>query len=111
MNDESILWLLHHIAKLHDRTENTSPDTQTNAGPRFNDGIRTINIEDEGFSRWMGWRGQEAQEEETSWPAGELRQEREERHRRAFKRLREENAELRQFLLSLRAEIDRRLGK
>ncbi len=107
MNDESILWLLHHIAQLHEKTSKPA----TNAGPRFEDGIRTVNIEDEGFSRWMGWRGQDAQEDETAWPAGELRQEREERHRKAFKRLREENAELRQFLISLRAEIDRRLGK
>jgi len=110
MNDESILqWLIHmtsHIAKLHERTK--AP--RSNAGPRYNDGIQTVNIEDEGFSRWMGWRGQEAQEEETAWPAGELRQERADRHRRAFKRLREENAELRKFLISLRAEIDRRLG-
>src|SRR5437660_11159935 len=104
MNDESILWLLHHIAKLHDRTSNT----QTNAGPRYH--ADSFTIEDEGFSRWMGWRGQEAQGEETAWPAAELRQEREERHRRAFKKLREENAELRKFLISLRSEIDRRLG-
>jgi hypothetical protein len=108
MTDETILQFLiqmtAHVAKLHAERKTT------NAGPRYNDGIQTVNIEDEGFSRWMGWRGQEAQGEETAWPADELRQERADRHQRAFKRLREENAELRQFLISIRAEIDRKLG-
>ena len=35
---------------------------ETNAGPRFDDD--SITWEHEGFARWMGWRGPEAQEEE-----------------------------------------------
>lgn len=106
MNNEIVLWLMQ--AAIAELAGQRPP--ATNAGPRFNDGIRTVTWEPEGFSRWMGWRGQEAQEEETAWPADELRQERQERHNRAFRKLREENTELRQFLVSLRDELNRRLG-
>src|SRR2546425_3848487 len=109
MNDDTIIaWLMQmtsHIAELHAR----SGQPTTNAGPHFND-KQTITIEPEDFSRWMGWRGQEAQEQETGWPADELRQERNERHSKAFGALREENAELRRFLLSIRDELNRKLG-
>src|SRR2546427_4800015 len=84
MNDDALLhWLIQmtsHIAKLHaERKPN-------NAGPRYH--ADSFTIEDEDFSRWMGWRGPEPQGEETAWPADELRQERADRHRQAFKQLR-----------------------
>lgn len=110
MKDEDVLtWLMQmttHVAELHSRRDGRP---STNAGPNFND-RHTFTVEPEDFSRWMGWRGQEAQEQETAWPAEELRQERKERHSRAFAKLREENAELRRFLSWLRDELTKRLG-
>jgi len=49
-----------YVAELHARTRR--PDKTTNAGPRFEDD--SIPWEDEGFSRWMGWRGEAEQERE-----------------------------------------------
>ena len=107
VKDEDVLaWLIqmttYVAAELQARKTPTS-----NAGPRLHD-THTINREPEDFSRWMGWRGQEAQDEETAWPADMVRTERNERHMRAFKKLREENEELWKFLRSLRDELDRR---
>src|SRR5437667_6305470 len=106
MNDDQIIdWLIRmttHVAQLH------AGRKVTNAEP--NDGMRTITWEDEAFARWMGWRGEEAQDRETAWPADELRQERAGRSRRRFKELREENEELKRFLRSLRDELNRRLN-
>jgi len=107
MDDETILtWLIQitsHIAELHGRRN------QNNKGPRFHE-VRTFDVEDEGFSRWMGWRGEEEQIKETDWPAGMVRDERSKRHIREFKKLREENEEMKRFLWSLRDELNRRFG-
>jgi len=109
LNDDIVLaWLMQmttHVAEMHARAG--KPAATNNAGPRLHD-HQTIDWEPEGFSRWMGWRGQEEQERETDWPPDMVRTERNERHMRAFKKLREENEELWKFLRSLRDELDRR---
>ena len=64
MNDEFLIeWLMGittYIVNLHHGLKREKPET--NAGPRFH--ADSITWEEEGFSRWMGWRGEEAQEEE-----------------------------------------------
>lgn len=61
---------------------------------------------DEGFARWMGYRGQEGHDEETAWSSEQLRNERKERHWVQFRKLKEENAELRSFLYSMRDALN-----
>lgn len=64
MTDEQVMRFLMavagEVARLHRKTREDRP--QTNAGPKA--GGQDREVFDEGFSRWMGWRGQEAQEEE-----------------------------------------------
>lgn len=104
MKDEIIVtWLQTAIAIAELARASNTPLTE----PRD---LNVINIETEGFSRWMGWRGQDEQEREIDWPPDMVRTERNARHMRAFKKLREENEEFRRFLLSLRDELNRRLG-
>jgi len=83
----------------------------SNAGPLFHE-AKTFTIEEEGFSRWMGWRGEEAQEQETAWPMEQLKAERQQTHWGEFRRLREENEKLRNenrkfrtFLIALQAKL------
>jgi len=110
VKDEDVLaWLIQMTTYVAAELQTRKTTTTNNAGPRLHDN-QTINWEPEDFSRWMGWRGEAAQNEETAWPAEELRQERKERHNRAFAKLREENAELRRFLSWLRDELTKRLG-
>src|SRR5437867_1266938 len=52
-----LMGLAGYIAQLH-----LSSKKETNAGPRFHDD--SIPAEEEGFARWMGWRGPEEQEAE-----------------------------------------------
>lgn len=49
-----------YVAELHARSRR--PGAETNAGVRFSDD--SIPWEEEGFSRWMGWRGPDEQERE-----------------------------------------------
>ena len=110
MNDEQFCsWLMFVTRELMAHRQPRTAAPTDNAGPRYHE-ANTYTIEEEPFSRWMGWRGEEAQQQECAWPADELKAERQARHTRAFKELREENAELRKFLISIRSEIDRRLG-
>jgi len=64
MDDEQmavfLMRLAGYIAQLHER--NRGAGAGSNAGPRFEDD--SIPWEEEGFSRWMGWRGEEEQERE-----------------------------------------------
>ena len=78
----------------------------TNAGPRYN--VQdTTTIEEEGFSRWMGWRGEVEQEREMDWPADLLK---EERLNRSYRKVWLENRELRSLLRSIRDEIGKLIG-
>jgi hypothetical protein len=111
MTDEQyVSWLMFVTRELMAHRPPRTAAPTDNAGPRYHD-ANTYTIEDEPFSRWMGWRGQDAQEQECAWPADELKAERQARHMRAFKQLRDENAELRRFLVSLRSGIDQFLKK
>jgi hypothetical protein len=56
---EFLMQLAGYVAKLHERSR---AGAGSNAGPRFDDD--SIPWEEEGFSRWMGWRGEEEQERE-----------------------------------------------
>ena len=105
MKDEDVLaWLIQMTTYVAGELRARKPTT--NAGPQLHD--ETINWQPEGFSRWMGWRGEAEQQREIDWPPDMVRTERNERHIRAFKKLREENEELWKFLRSLRDELDRR---
>ena len=59
----------------HDANRPRRPQPESNLGPRHPD-AHGIEWAEEGFSRWMGWRGQEGHDQETSWPADQLRNER-----------------------------------
>jgi hypothetical protein len=66
MHDEKVLeWLMGittYIARLHYRLRQAQKP-ETNAGPRYYE-ANVYEAYDEGFARWMGWRGQEEQERE-----------------------------------------------
>jgi len=62
-NDKVIQFLMSvagYVAELHRETRQA--EKGTNKGERFDDD--SIPWEEEGFSRWMGWRGEEEQERE-----------------------------------------------
>lgn len=65
MEEIFLQWLMGVVAyavRLHDRIQ-TGKKPETNAGPRFHEaGIHEAF--EEGFARWMGWRGEDAQEQE-----------------------------------------------
>lgn len=110
MTDEQYFsWLMFVTRELIAQRQPRTAAPTDNAGPRYHE-ADTYTIEEEPFSRWMGWRGQDAQEQECSWPADELKAERAARHTRAFQQLRKENAELRQLLISIRDQLNRRIG-
>ncbi len=78
----------------------------SNAGPRF-DAAKTYTVEEEGFSRWMGWRGEEEQSRElASTDPQALKEIRIERSR---EQLRKRNRELNRFVRFLRDECDKLL--
>lgn len=67
MHDETFLQFLigitTYIVNLHHRVHASSSHTGPfHADQAFHDS--SIPWEDEGFSRWMGWRGEAAQDEE-----------------------------------------------
>jgi hypothetical protein len=107
-NDQYESWLMFVTRELLAQKKSRSPTS--NAGPRYHE-MNTYTIEDEPFSRWMGWRGQDAQEQETDWPADEVKAERYARRSERSSRLKQENAELRKFLISIRSGIDRFLDE
>jgi len=64
-NDEVLRFLMAvagYVAQLHGRGPEQKEPQETNAGPRFD--AEDIPAEEEGFARWMGWRGPEEQEKE-----------------------------------------------
>lgn len=110
MTDEQFIRLVFVVTRELMAWQPRTAAPSGNAGPRFHEG-NTFTIEEEPFSRWMGWRGQDAQEQECSWPADELKAERQARHMKEFKRLRDENAELWRFLFDLQKGLERFLEK
>jgi len=78
MNDDQAIlrWLIGmttYIANLHNRLHQESSHStmraESNAGPRFHE-KNVYEAYDESFARWMGWRGQEAQEQEINSKKG-----------------------------------------
>jgi hypothetical protein len=84
-DDQFLAWLMFVTRELT-RVRNRA-SSGTNAGPRFGE-RNTFTAEDEGFLRWMGWRGEVEQERECSWPAEDLKKERLERTGKFGKRIR-----------------------
>ena len=67
MDDEAVLrWLsgmTTYIANLHQHLKQKPKPEESNAGPRYHE-HNVHEAFDEGFARWMGYRGEEAQERE-----------------------------------------------
>jgi len=103
MNDEQFIqWLMFVTDQVSSlRSARAAP---TNAGPRYN--VQdTTTIEQEGFSRWMGWRGEAEQEREMSWSTADLK---EERLERSYRKVWRENQDLKSLLRFIREEISKR---
>lgn len=104
MEDDFILTFLvqmtARVAQLH--AERTTTQPQSNAGPRYN--VKNEHtVYDEGFSRWMGWRGEDQQEREIRRISPEdLKAERMER---SYRKVWEENRDLKAVLKFLHSEI------
>jgi len=66
MTDDQVMQFLMavagYVAELHRAGKHAPAGKESNAGPRFEDD--SIPWEEEGFSRWMGWRGEAEQERE-----------------------------------------------
>ena len=102
MDDQQFLaWLMFVTRELSRRSSPAS-----NAGPRYWD-KDTFVVDDEAFLRWMGWRGEEAQERECSWAAEDLKQERLDR---SYRKVWKENQELKSLLRFIHAEIGKKIG-
>jgi hypothetical protein len=102
MDDNQFCSWLMFVTQQITQLRNSTADT-TNAGPRFHE-TNTHTTDDEGFLRWMGHRGQEAQELETAWSAEDLKETRLEHSRQ---KLRRENQELKTLLRYIRDEISK----
>jgi hypothetical protein len=62
MHDDDVMRFLMGVAAYVAELHTHGQEKKTNAGPRYNDD--SIPAEEEGFARWMGWRGEEEQERE-----------------------------------------------
>jgi hypothetical protein len=69
MSDDQVMRFLMaiaaYVAELHARPKEKK---STNAGSHYDDD--SIPAEEEGFARWMGWRGEDEQEREINKKRG-----------------------------------------
>lgn len=73
LDDEAVLyWLIGmttYIVNEHHRLKTATKAPETNAAPRFHE-KNVYEAYEEGFARWMGFRGKEAQEQEINSKKG-----------------------------------------